>query len=106
MPTYVSLVNWTEQGIKNFPDTIKRAEHFSRQVQEAGGKIREQLWTVGEYDLVHVAEFPSDESAFAALLRLGSAGNVRSRTLRAFDAADMKGVITLAGVRQEHGGWG
>src|ERR1039457_2778940 len=78
MPTYVSLINWTEQGIKNVPNTIKRAEEFSRSVQRAGGTVRELLWTVGEYDLVHVVEFPDDESAVAALLRLGSAGNIHS----------------------------
>ena len=103
---YVSLINWTEQGIKNVPDTVKRAEEFSRSLQEAGGTVRELLWTVGEYDLVHVVEFPDDESAVAALLRLGSAGNVHSHTLRAFNAAEMDAVIDRTGLRQEHGSWG
>ena len=106
MPTYVSLVNWTEQGIKNFPDTIRRAEEFSRFVRGSGGKVRESLWTVGEYDLVHISEFANDEKGFAALLRLGSSGNVRTRTLRAFTAAEMEAIIHLAGVRMEHGSWG
>jgi uncharacterized protein with GYD domain len=106
MPAYVSLVNWTEWGVKNFPDTIRRAEEFSRWVQGSGGKVREVLWTLGEYDLVHVSEFASDEKATAAFLRLASAGNVRSRTLRAFTAAEMKDIIGLAGVRMEHGSWG
>ncbi len=106
MPTYVSFVNWTEQGIKNFPNTIKRAREFSLHVERAGGKIREVLWTVGEYDLVHISEFASDESAVAAFLRLGSAGNVRVRTTRAFNAAEMENVINLTGVRTEHGSWG
>ena len=53
MSTYVSLVNWTEQGIKNFPDTIRRADEFTRFVQGYGGKVREVLWTVGEYNVVH-----------------------------------------------------
>jgi uncharacterized protein with GYD domain len=106
MPTYVSLVTWTEQGIKNFPDTIKRAREFSLQVERAGGKIREVLWTVGEFDLVHVSDFGSDESAAAAFLRLGSAGNVRVRTMRAFSAAEMENVINLTGIRMEHGSWG
>jgi uncharacterized protein with GYD domain len=106
MPIYVSLVNWTEQGIKNFPDTIRRAEEFSRFVQGSGGKVREVLWTVGEYDLVHISEFASDESAVAAFLRLRSAGNVRVRTMRAFNAAEMENVINLTGVRMEHGSWG
>jgi uncharacterized protein with GYD domain len=106
MPTYVSLVNWTEQGIKNFPDTIRRAEEFSRFVQGSGGKVRELLWTVGEYDVVHVSEFADDEKAFAAFLRLGSAGNVRTRTLRAFNVKEMQAIIHIASVRMEHGSWG
>jgi uncharacterized protein with GYD domain len=106
MPTYVALVNWTEQGIKNFPDTIRRAEEFSRWVQGHGGKVREVLWTVGEYDLVHVSEFASDEKAAAAFLLLASAGNVRSRMIRAFTAAEMKDIIGLTGVRMEHGSVG
>ena len=106
MSTYVSLVNWTEQGIKNFPDTVRRAEEFSRFVQGSGGKVRELLWTVGEYNVVILSEFSDDEKAFAAFLRLGSAGNVRSRTLRAFTAAEMKAIINMAGVQMEHGSWG
>ena len=106
MPIYVSLITWTEQGIKNFPDTIKRAEDFSRSVDKVGGKVRELLWTVGEYDVVHVAEFPNDEKAAAALLKLASAGNIRARTLRAFNAAEMASIIGLTGIPVEHGSWG
>ena len=72
MPTYVSLINWTEQGIKNFRDTAKRANDFTKLVEGAGGKVREVLWTIGEYDIVSVVDFPDDESAVAALLNQGS----------------------------------
>ena len=107
MPTYVSLINWTEQGIRTFPNTIKRAQDFSQLVEKAGGTVRELLWTVGAYDLVHVVEFPDDETAVAALLQLGSAGNIRSNTLRAFNATDMAAILSrTAGIRQEHGSWG
>ena len=52
MSVYVSLVNWTDQGIKNFRDTKDRAEEFSKLVENSGGRVREQLWTVGQYDMV------------------------------------------------------
>jgi uncharacterized protein with GYD domain len=97
MPTYVALINWTEQGIKNFRDTTQRAEEFSRLVEGSGGKVRELLWTVGTYDIVAVADFPDDEAAAAALLRVGSGGNIRSNTLRAFGADQMAGIIRRAG---------
>jgi uncharacterized protein with GYD domain len=82
MSTYVSLVNWTEQGIKNYKDTASRAEDFSKLVESLGGRVRELLWTVGEYDIVVVTEFPDDEAATAALLRVESLGNIRTNTLR------------------------
>jgi len=106
MSSYVSLINWTEQGARNFRDTVKRAEDFSRLVEAVGGTVRELLWTVGEYDIVHVAEFPDDESGVATLLQLGSAGNIRSRTLRAFNATEMAAIIDQASRRRQYGSWG
>ena len=97
MTTYVSLINWTEQGIKNFRDTTQRAEEFSRLVESSGGRVRELLWTVGEYDIVCIADFPDDETGVAALLRVGSAGNIRSNTLHAFNTDEMAGIIRRAG---------
>ena len=97
MTTYVSLINWTEQGIKNFRDTTQRAQDFTKLVEASGGAVRELLWTVGEYDVVCIADFPDDETAVAALLQVGAAGSVRSNTLRAFNADEMAGIIRRAG---------
>jgi uncharacterized protein with GYD domain len=97
MATYVSLINWTDQGIKNFRDTTQRAQEFTRLVESVGGAVRELLWTVGGYDLVCVAEFPAEEAGVAALLQIGSAGNIRSTTMRAFDGAEMAAIIRRAG---------
>jgi uncharacterized protein with GYD domain len=94
MPTYVSLINWTDQGIKNFRDTTERAKDFAKLVEARGGKVRELVWTVGEYDIVSVVEFPDDESGVAALLQVGALGNIRSNTLRAFSAGEMDSIIT------------
>jgi uncharacterized protein with GYD domain len=52
------------------------------------------VWTVGEYDAIAIADFPDDESGMAALLRVGSLGNVRTRSLRAFSADEMSGIIS------------
>jgi len=97
MTTYVSLINWTEQGIKNFRDTTQRAEDFSKLVESSGGQVRELLWTVGEYDIICIADFPDDETGTAALLQVGAAGNIRSKTLRAFNADEMAGIIRRTG---------
>lgn len=97
MATYVSLINWTEQGIRNFRDSAARAREFAALVEKAGGKVREVLWTVGDYDIVAVADFPDDESGVAVLLQVGSAGNIRTKTMRAFNGEEMAGIIARAG---------
>jgi len=95
--TYISLVNWTDQGIKNFRDSTQRAADFTKLAESSGGHVRELLWTVGEYDMVCVVDFPDDETAVAALLQVGSAGNIRSSTMRAFGSEEMAGIIRRAG---------
>ncbi|HMC52154.1 MAG TPA: GYD domain-containing protein [Acidimicrobiales bacterium] len=97
MPTYVSLINWTDEGIKNFRDTTKRAKSFTKLVAKNGGKVRELLWTIGEFDLVAVVDFPDEESSVATLLQLCSLGNVRTRTMRAFGAKEMDGILSRVG---------
>lgn len=97
MATYVSLVSWTDQGIRDFRETTHRAADFTKLVESSGGTVRELLWTVGECDIVCVADFPDDESGVATLLQVGSAGNIRSKTLRAFSADEMTRIISRAG---------
>ena len=64
--------------------------------------VREVLWSFGEYNLVHISQFATDEAAAAAFLVLESAGNVRVRTMRVFDVAEMEDIINLTGVQMEH----
>jgi uncharacterized protein with GYD domain len=97
MPTYVSLVNWTEQGVKNFRDTLRRAEDYRGLVEKSGGQVRQLLWTLGEYDIVAVADFPDDETATAVVLQTAAGGNVRTTTMKAFDADQMSAIIQRTG---------
>jgi len=97
MPTYVSLIHWTDQGIKDYKDSMSRAEDFTKLVESSGGRVRELLWTVGEYDIVSVVDMPDDETATAALLRVGSLGNVRSNTMRAFGPDEMTTIMGKTG---------
>jgi uncharacterized protein with GYD domain len=94
MSTYVCLFNWTDEGIRHYRDTTHRAADFSKLVENHGGRVRDLVWTVGEYDVVAIADFPDDESGMAALLQVGSLGNVRTHTLRAFGADEMSGIIS------------
>lgn len=93
MPTYVSLVSWTDQGIKNYRDTVARAQSFSDMVRQAGGQVRELLWTLGEYDIVTVIEASDDEAAMALLLQTAALGSIRTVTMRAMTADEITGVI-------------
>jgi uncharacterized protein with GYD domain len=97
MPTYVSLVKWTDQGIRGVKDTIDRTEQNRQAIEAAGGRLTGVWWTQGAYDVVAVTEWPDEDSAMAFLLRLGMAGNARTETLRAFGAEDMRRILAKLG---------
>jgi uncharacterized protein with GYD domain len=92
MATYVTLVNFTDQGIRNIKDSPERLAAFRSLAEKAGVAIRGVHYTVGAYDIVTVVE-GSDEAVTAALLKLGSMGNVRTQTMRAFSAEEMKAIV-------------
>ncbi len=97
MPIYVILGNWTDQGTKDFGGAVQRGNGFREMVEQAGGRVRELVWTMGEYDFISVAEAPDDETAATLVLQVGAAGNVRSKTMRAFDADQMSDIIARTG---------
>jgi uncharacterized protein with GYD domain len=96
MPTYISLINWTEQGIGAFRDTVDRADAAQQLAAKFGGSF-EAYWTVGPYDIVAISTFPDEESATAYALMLGSGGNLRTNTLRAFSGDEMRSIIAKTG---------
>lgn len=81
MPHYISLVNWTEQGIKNVKETTKRADAVQALASKLGAKM-DIFYTMGEYDVVSVTEAPNDDVAMQLLLEIGRLGNVRTKTLK------------------------
>jgi uncharacterized protein with GYD domain len=94
MPNYVCLFDWTDQGIRNARDTVDRVDRAAELAEEKHGVKLEQIyWTIGPHDLVGFFEAPDDESVTAFLLELGSAGNIRSTTLRAYDRDEMSSII-------------
>ena len=96
MPTYVMLLNWTDQGIRDFKDSTQRSDAFAAAAQKLGARVLNLYWTVGPYDLVAVVEAPDDETVTAALLQVGALGNVRSTTLRAFEREEMDRIVSKA----------
>jgi uncharacterized protein with GYD domain len=93
MPTYVTLTNFTHQGIQNVKDTTKRADAFKAAAKKAGCTVKEVYWTQGQYDSVLIMDAPDDASATAVLMSLGKLGNVRTQTLRAFTAAELAPIL-------------
>ena len=87
MPFYIVLGNFTEQGIKNLKDLAKRDENARRAIEQAKGKVQ-LYYTLGEYDFVAVIDMPNDESMMKFLLQVGSLGNVRTKTLKAWTESE------------------
>jgi uncharacterized protein with GYD domain len=97
MPTYVSLINWTDQGVRTVRETLDRAVKFEELAQKHGASLEQVYWTVGPYDIVAIIEAPDDESATAVLLEGSTLGNIRPTTLRAYDRDQMSGIIQRLG---------
>jgi len=93
MITYVVLMNFTDQGIRNAKDTLKRADAFKEMAKKFGVTVREMFWTQGLHDIVVITEAPDEASGTALNMSLCALGNVRTQTLRAFSANEMKQII-------------
>src|SRR4051794_12328963 len=96
MANYVVLMNWTDEGIKSFEDSPSRADAGREEMSKLGVSLKDIYWTVGAHDLVLIMEAPDEESMASYLLRLGSAGNVRTTTLRAFNREEFDQVAERA----------
>ena len=93
MAVYVGLISFTDQGIRNVRDTVKRGDAAIAEAEKMGMKIVEEFWTMGAYDAIVVFEAPNDETMSAFMLKIGSLGNVKSHTLRAFRRSEMEEIL-------------
>lgn len=84
MATYVVLAQFTDQGIRAVKNSAQRATQTAEMAKSFGCEMKEVYWTLGAYDIVTIVEAPDDQSFMSFGLALGSAGNVRTQTLRAF----------------------
>ena len=92
MATFISLVNFTDQGIRSVKDSPDRYEAFRAMAEKVGVKVKGFYYTIGHYDMVLIVE-GSDEAAMTAMLKVGSLGNVRTETLRGFSLEEMRKFI-------------
>ena len=93
MPTYITLLNFTDQGIRIVKDTVQRAEAATALGKRLGANLKEVFWTLGPYDVAAVVEAPDDETATRFALALGSQGNVRTLSMRAFGRDEMTRIL-------------
>jgi uncharacterized protein with GYD domain len=96
MAIYISLIKFTDAGIKNIKDSPKRAQAFRDMAEKKGVKVRDIYWCIGKYDIVTILE-GDDEAVAAVGLTSGSLGNVRSETLRAMDRETFSRVLNNVG---------
>lgn len=95
MATYIALVDWTDKGVQDFKDSVERYEAGESQLRAMGVEST-AYWTLGAHDMVTIIEAPDDQTLAAALLTVARQGNIRTTTLRAFSADEMRGVISKA----------
>ena len=93
MPSYLSLVSWTEQGVKNIKDAPARIDAYKQSVSDAGGRLIFFYMLMGDYDFATLIEVPNDETAARVLLNTAHLGNVRTRTYRAFTEDESKSIL-------------
>ena len=93
MATYVTLIHWTDQGIKQAKGLTQRAQQFRQDCERRGIKVLSLHTTQGRWDVVIVSEAPDEQTMMAGLLALESLGNVRTETLRAFNEMEMLSIL-------------
>ena len=93
MPTYISLANYTQQGISNMKESPARLEAAKQAMAAAGIELKAFYLTLGRYDSVVIAEAPDAQTAAKVILALGMQGNVRTETLRAFTEDEYREII-------------
>jgi uncharacterized protein with GYD domain len=93
MATYISLLRYTDQGIRSIKDSANRLDAAKKAFQAAGGELKQFYLAMGKYDLVIIAEAPEDETVARITLALGSLGNVRTETMRVFPEGEFRKII-------------
>jgi uncharacterized protein with GYD domain len=94
MPTYVTLMRYTDQGIRSIKESPARLEAAKKTARDAGAEIKSFYLALGKYDAVVIIEGPDDETAARLTLSFGSQGNVRTETLRVFNEAEFRKVVS------------
>jgi uncharacterized protein with GYD domain len=94
MPTYISLLQYTQQGITAIKQGPTRLDAAKQAYKKVGGELKAFYLTVGQYDAVAIADLPDDMALAKMALALGAQGNVRTETLRAFNESEFRRIVS------------
>lgn len=97
MPTFVTLSNFTDQGVKNVKDSVKRADAVKEVAKKKGITLKDIYWTMGAHDVVGIWEAPDGPTMSAFVLSVAAAGNISGMTLRAYTREEMSGILKKMG---------
>jgi len=76
MPTFIIMMNWTEQGIRNVKDAHKRAAAAKEMAKKAGVEIKQTYLTNGQFDLVSIVESASGDNIAKFCMQVGALGEL------------------------------
>ncbi len=93
MATYLALLTYTDQGIRNIKESPSRLDAAKKAFGAAGAELKQFYLAMGRYDAVVVCEAPDDETVAKLLLTIGSLGSVRTETLKVFDESQYRKII-------------
>ncbi|MCE2462977.1 MAG: GYD domain-containing protein [Dehalococcoidia bacterium] len=93
MPSYVLLLNYTDEGMSNIKYLSQHVSALRQAVEAAGGHMPHISLTMGQYDLIAIIEAPSDQACVSISLGLSSLGNFRSTTLKAFTEDELINIV-------------
>ena len=93
MPTHISLLRFTQQGMENIKDSPARIDDVKKLFQAMGAELKQWYMVMGKYDAVVIAEGPDDETAAKLLMMIGAQGNIRTETFRAFTEDEYRHII-------------
>ena len=97
MPTYITLLRYTEQGVKNIKESPSRLDAARKAFKDAGANLKDFYLVQGQYDAVCIADAPNDETFARLMLTIASKGNVKTETLRAFGEEEYRKITASIG---------
>ena len=93
MPTYVTLLRYTQKGIEQIKDGPARLELAKEAARSAGGEVKAFYLVLGQYDAVVISEARDDETVARLALAAGARGFVHTETLRAFTEEEYREIV-------------